>query len=156
MVKCSMSSPPWKRRVKSLKRQHSIPSYTWVRVTSPERAAKDAIKTMPSWREMHVSHEVRPSVSPLFIHVSVKTSNVWKSIRLDGIHFPAVKTFSFTSLFSNESIRLLFDREMIKPSCTSRRTLQRDARPRRIVWTEGTLLSWYRDLIVRETVSTNR
>jgi hypothetical protein len=64
---------------------------------------------MLSWREMHVSHEVRPSVSPLFIYVSVKTSKVLKPIRFDGIHFPAVKTLSFTSLFSNESIRLLFD-----------------------------------------------
>jgi hypothetical protein len=76
-----------------------------------------------------VSHEVTPLVSLLFIHVSAKTSKVLKLMQFDGSHFPAVKTWSFTSLLSSESICLDFDTEIVKPLCNSIRILKSDTRP---------------------------
>jgi hypothetical protein len=155
MLKCSILLPPSKLKVRSLKRQHSIPVYAWVRTTSPEREASEDIRTMLSWREMYVSHEVTPSTSPAFTHTSVKASKVLNPTRFGRIHFPAVRTFSFMSLLRRESICRVFDTDIVKPSWTSKRIFDRVRSPPWIVWTEGTCCARYRDLIVREIVSTN-
>jgi hypothetical protein len=103
-----------------------------------------------------VSHEVTPSTSPAFIHASVKASRVLNLTRFGRIHFPAVKTLSFTSLLKRESICRVFDTDIVKRSWASKRIFDRVQSPPWIVWTEETCFARYRDLIVREIVSTNR
>jgi hypothetical protein len=60
-----------------------------------------------------MSHEVTPSASPAIFDALVKVSKVLNPTRFGCIHFPAIRTLSFTSLLKRESIYKVFDTDIL-------------------------------------------